>query len=39
VADTNNHAIRTIDLRASIVSTLRLEGLAPPMAWSYLRQR
>ena len=39
VADTNNHAIRKIDLRASIVSTLRIEGLAPPIAWSYLRQR
>ena len=39
VADTNNHAIRTIDLRSSVVSTLSLEGLAPPAAWSYLRQR
>ena len=39
IADTNNHAIRTIDLRASEVSTLTLEGLAPPAAWSYLRQR
>jgi DNA-binding beta-propeller fold protein YncE len=39
VADTNNHAIRTIDLRSSAVSTLTLEGLAPPAAWSYLRQR
>src|SRR5688572_11248216 len=39
VADTNNHAVRTIDLRSSVVSTLSLEGLAPPAAWSYLRQR
>ena len=39
IADTNNHAIRTIDLHASTVATLTLEGLAPPAAWSYLRQR
>ena len=39
VADTNNHAIRTVDLRSSVVSTLPLEGLAPPAAWSYLRKR
>ena len=39
VADTNNHAIRAIDLRSFAVSTLTLEGLAPPAAWSYLRQR
>jgi streptogramin lyase len=39
VADTNNHAIRTIDLRTFAVSTLTLEGLAPPAAWSYLRPR
>jgi DNA-binding beta-propeller fold protein YncE len=37
VADTNNHVIRTIDLRSFVVSTLTLEGLAPPAAWSYLR--
>jgi len=37
VADTNNHVIRTIDLRSSVVATLTLEGLAPPAAWSYLR--
>ena len=37
VADTNNHAIRTIDVRSRLVSTLTLEGLAPPAAWSYLR--
>jgi sugar lactone lactonase YvrE len=39
VADTNNHVIRTIDLRSFVVSTVILEGLAPPAAWSYLRQR
>ena len=39
VADTNNHAVRTVDLRSSVVSTLSLEGLAPPAAWSYLRRR
>lgn len=39
VADTNNHEIRTIDLRNCWVSTLTLQGLAPPAAWSYLRQR
>jgi DNA-binding beta-propeller fold protein YncE len=39
IADTNNHAVRTIDLRSSTVATLTLEGLAPPAAWSYLRQR
>ena len=39
VADTNNHAVRTLDLQTSTVSTLTLEGLAPPAAWSYLRQK
>ena len=39
IADTNNHAIRTIDLHSSTVATLTLEGLAPPAAWSYLRQK
>jgi DNA-binding beta-propeller fold protein YncE len=39
VADTNNHAIRTIDARTAVVSTLVLEGLAPPTAWSYLRRQ
>jgi DNA-binding beta-propeller fold protein YncE len=39
VADTNNHAIRTIDLRTATVSTLPIQGLAPPSAWSYLRKR
>lgn len=39
VADTNNHAIRALDLRASTVATLTFEGLAPPAAWSYLRQK
>ena len=37
VADTNNHVIRTIDLRSLVVSTLAIKGLAPPAAWSYLR--
>jgi DNA-binding beta-propeller fold protein YncE len=37
VADTNNHVIRTVHLRSFVVSTLILEGLAPPAAWSYLR--
>jgi DNA-binding beta-propeller fold protein YncE len=39
VADTNNHAIRAIDLRSAVVSTLAIEGLAPPTSWSYLRRR
>ena len=39
VADTNNHAIRAIDVNTSMVSTLPLEGLAPPPVWSYLRRR
>ena len=39
IADTNNHAIRTIDLQSSTVSTLTCEGLASPAAWSYLRQK
>ncbi len=30
VADTNNHAIRVIDLAGGTVSTLNLAGLAPP---------
>ncbi len=38
IADTNNHAIRTLDLRTLTVSTLPLEGLAPPSVWSYLRR-
>jgi YVTN family beta-propeller protein len=37
VADTNNHVIRTVDTRTFAVSTLTLEGLAPPAAFSYLR--
>ena len=39
VADTNNHAIRAIDLETLFVSTLELEGLTAPAAWSYLRVR
>jgi DNA-binding beta-propeller fold protein YncE len=37
VADTNNHVIRTMDIRTYAVSTLTLAGLAPPAAFSYLR--
>jgi DNA-binding beta-propeller fold protein YncE len=31
VADTNNHAIRVIDLKTKRATTLRLNGLAPPL--------
>ena len=31
VADTNNHAIRVVDLKTKQTSTLRINGLAPPM--------
>ena len=37
VADTNNHAIRTIDLETFEVKTLHLKGLRSP-AWSYLQR-
>ncbi|HEY0429836.1 MAG TPA: thioredoxin-like domain-containing protein [Pyrinomonadaceae bacterium] len=30
VADTNNHAIRVVDLKTKTVSTLKIEGLTPP---------
>ena len=30
VADTNNHAIRVVDLKTKQVSTLRIKGLVPP---------
>ncbi len=30
IADTNNHAIRTVDLKTRAVRTLELAGLAPP---------
>ena len=30
VADTNNHAIRVVDLKTKQVSTLRINGLTPP---------
>ena len=30
VADTNNHAIRVVDLKTKSTSTLRINGLAPP---------
>jgi DNA-binding beta-propeller fold protein YncE len=39
VADTNNHAIRTVDLKSGHVSTLTIDRLTPPDAWSYLRRR
>lgn len=32
VADTNNHAVRVVDLKTKTVSTLRIEGLTPPAA-------
>jgi thiol-disulfide isomerase/thioredoxin len=32
VADTNNHAIRIVDLQTRNVSTLKIEGLTPPVA-------
>lgn len=31
VADTNNHAIRVVDLQTRNVSTLKIEGLTPPV--------
>lgn len=37
VADTNNHAVRTIDVETREVGTLAIDGLTPPAAWSYLR--
>ena len=39
VADTNNHAIRTVDLSSRQVGTLTIDGLTPPDTWSYLRRR
>ncbi len=32
VADTNNHAVRVVDLKTKEVSTLRIKGLEPPAA-------
>jgi len=37
VADTNNHAIRMVDLETRQVETVRFDGLTPPAAWSYLK--
>ena len=37
VADTNNHAVRTINIETREVETLIVDGLSPPVAWSYLR--
>lgn len=31
VADTNNHAIRVVDLKTKQTSTLKIQGLTPPM--------
>jgi hypothetical protein len=31
IADTNNHAIRVVDLKTKRTSTLRIDGLTPPM--------
>ena len=38
IADTNNHAIRVVDLKTKRVSTLKIEGLTPP-AVSEARKR
>jgi DNA-binding beta-propeller fold protein YncE len=38
VADTNNHAVRIIEIATGDVTTLPLAGLGPPRAWSYLRR-
>jgi thiol-disulfide isomerase/thioredoxin/DNA-binding beta-propeller fold protein YncE len=32
VADTNNHAVRVVDLKTKEISTLRINGLEPPAA-------
>ena len=32
VADTNNHAVRVVDLKTKETSTLRIKGLEPPAA-------
>jgi DNA-binding beta-propeller fold protein YncE len=32
IADTNNHAIRVVDLKTKATSTLRIKGLEPPAA-------
>ncbi len=32
IADTNNHAIRVVDLKTKATSTLRMKGLEPPAA-------
>ncbi len=31
IADTNNHAVRVVDLQTKTVSTLKIEGLTPPI--------
>ncbi len=32
IADTNNHAVRVVDLKTKEISTLRIKGLEPPAA-------
>jgi sugar lactone lactonase YvrE len=39
VADTNNHAIRTVEIATGEVRTLAIAGLEAPRTWSYLRRR
>lgn len=39
VADTNHHEIKTVDLKSRKVESLPIEGLTPPVAFSYLRPR
>lgn len=36
IADTNNHAIRVVDLKTKIVSTLKIVGLTPPLMNEFL---
>lgn len=38
VADTNNHAIRVVDLKSREVATLRIKGLEPPASASTERE-
>lgn len=38
VADTNNHAIRIVEIATGEVRTLPIVGLTPPVAWSYLKK-
>jgi thiol-disulfide isomerase/thioredoxin len=36
IADTNNHAVRVVDLKSKEISTLRIKGLEPPAALTAL---